>query len=350
MFVIMLQWISVRFQSLSRTALFLAAVSLAGSGFAGGWFAGKFRAPYGSFSELRLPGYRFINPLLDCEMGAEAVEFRELKPFQHKIEQLIEQRKRERRLIHVSVYFRDLMNGPWFGIGEKELFTPSSLLKLPIMIACLKQAEQDPSFLKREIAYAHLEDLNRKQLVKPEKTMTRGKRYTVEELIQRAIVYSDNNAAHLLGSAVDQQVLLRTFRDLGVETPRMNIMYDFMTVKMYASFFRVLFNASYLNREMSQKALQYLAFADYRSGLAAGLPDYVLTAHKFGEHSDTGPLSTKQLHDCGIVYLPGHPYLLCVMSRGTEFGPLEDVIREVSMNVYTEVERQAREGAGKEFP
>src|SRR5207248_2823209 len=88
-----------------------------------------------------------------------------------------------------------------------------------------------------------------------------------------------------------------------------------VSVVTYSSFFRVLYNASYLTRDDSQKALALLAGVDYKDGLVAGVPASVPIAHKFGERETTGD-TTKQLNDCGIVYYPSHPYLLCVMTRG----------------------------------
>ena len=75
-----------------------------------------------------------INPLLDLE---PTLDYSELRPFKHRIEQFIASTLRSDSVRHISVYFRDLNNGPLFGINEKERFTPASLLKVPLMIAVL---------------------------------------------------------------------------------------------------------------------------------------------------------------------------------------------------------------------
>jgi hypothetical protein len=43
----------------------------------------------------------------------------------------------------------------------------------------------------------------------------------------------------------------------------------------------------------------------------------------------------RQLHDCGIVYAPGKPYLICIMTRGSDFKRLSPVIAQISKQVYT---------------
>ena len=114
---------------------------------------------------------------------------------------------------------------------------------------------------------------------------------------------------------------------------------DFLSVQTYASFFRVLFNATYLSREASEWALDLLSKSEFRAGLAAGAPPGILVSHKFGEHSDANS-GEVQLHDCGIIYYPQNPYLLCIMSKGANLEFLNDVISEVSHMTYAEITLQ----------
>ena len=84
---------------------------------------------------------------------------------------------------------------------------------------------------------------------------------------------------------------------------------------------------------MSEKALQILASADFHKGIVAGVPAGTIVAHKFGERAFADN-NIKQLHDCGIVYSPSGPYLVCIMTRGASFEVLEDVIAGVSAILY----------------
>ena len=86
---------------------------------------------------------------------------------------------------------------------------------------------------------------------------------------------------------------------------------------------------------MSEKAIALIADADYNKGIEAGVPVDIEVAHKFGEREfETGGL--KQFHDCGIVYYPNNPYLLCVMTRGWAIDKLQDTISTISKMVYEE--------------
>ena len=123
------------------------------------------------------------------------------------------------------------------------------------------------------------------------------------------------------------------YADLGLKVPADEAEENFITVKDYAALFRILYNASYLSREMSEKALKLLSEVVYEDGLVAVLPEGIKVAHKFGEraYEESG---VKQFHDCGIIYYPGKPYLLCVMTRGDDFNALQGIVRQVSQTVY----------------
>lgn len=290
---------------------------------------------------LRLSGYRYVNPLLECEIYQDQLDNHELEPFKYKVERLIKERVAKGDAQTVSVYFRNLNDGPWFGINSREKFSPASLMKVPVMIGWLKKAESDPRLLKKTLVYDDGEDWNEQQNIKPSIAIVQGKGYTVEDLIFRMMAYSDNNAWHLLFKNIDVAYLDHILADLDVNyDPDKDE--DFMTVKAYSSFYRVLYNASYLSREMSEKALAYLALEDFKDGILAGVPAGVDVASKFGERTLGANREIKQLHEFGIVYFPKNPYLLGVMTRGADFSRLTGVIRDISRLVYEEVDRSAK--------
>jgi beta-lactamase class A len=152
------------------------------------------------------------------------------------------------------------------------------------------------------------------------------------------IIYSDNDAAQLLIENIDPGKLVKIYTDFGIELPDAEPSGTQVDVKTYAGFFRILFNASYLNRDNSEKALKLLSQVEFKDGLVAGVPGNILTAHKFGERIGDG--NQQQLHDCGIVYYPGHPYLLCVMTRGNSALELEKFIQDTSRLVFEEIDKQ----------
>lgn len=298
----------------------------------------KILSPKIKVHQIHESGHKLTNPLLDSEITGPYSK--ELINFEHKIEKLIANITKNNRASVVGVYFRDLNNGPWFGVNEREKFSPASLLKVPILIACLKQAESDPNFLTKKIKYEK-EIVDMKQTFMSFSKLEVGKSYTIDELLFRMIAYSDNIAKDLLLENLNTNILDNVYSDLGMYTPYIRPYDDFISVKEYSSFFRVLFNSSYLNRDMSEKALEYLTKTTFDRGIVAGVPKNITIAHKFGERTNT-KTGEVQLHDCGIIYYPNYPYILCVMTKGTNYYKLENVIKDISSLAYEEVNTQKK--------
>lgn len=294
-----------------------------------------------SFVERREGGYQYINPLLECDIAETVLRNRELRPFKHKIETYLHSGSGINKNVITSVYYRKLNDGLWFSIGETEKFVPASLRKLPLMIALLKQAEKlkTENFLDRTVTFDLNQDHNANQNIKPSQTMIHGQDYTVRDLIYRMIVYSDNNAFSLLTKVVDVAELDSVYPRLRMLNPQAMKDDEYLSIQTYSSFLRMLFNASFLSKESSEWALGVLTKTEFNAGIVSGVPKGIPVAHKFGEKSDAST-GLVQLHDCGIVYYPQSPYLLCIMSKGPNFEVLDDTIRGVSRIVFDEIDSQ----------
>ncbi len=151
---------------------------------------------------------------------------------------------------------------------------------------------------------------------------------------------SEKNASAVPKISAKKTSLSEVYSDLGMPQPPQSndaAMIDFLSVKTYAHIFRVLYSATYLTRELSEKALQILTQTRFSEGIRAGIPSDVTVANKFGERTvqDTDKnVLFRELHDCGIVYAPGHPYLMCVMTKGDNFDKLSKIISDLSSIAY----------------
>jgi beta-lactamase class A len=239
-----------------------------------------------------------------------------------------------------AFYVRDLEDGPVAELHQDEPLAPASLLKLPVAMAVYDFATADPRELDRNILYDragvthfdfHQQTFSFASDLKP------GAPTPLRELIRSSLTYSDNLAFYLVLEQMNFVVpsgkdsLRRSFQELGIVDPPTGAE-DVLTVHNYAVIFRSLYRGSYLGLTESQEILGFMAASPFDVGLAAGLPKQVKLAHKFGERAGEG--SVKQLHDCGIVYLPGNPYQICVMSEGPAYGPLEQFIAKASESTY----------------
>lgn len=261
------------------------------------------------------------------------------------VQKFIETEKTAGKITGASVYFRDLENGPVFGVNELDDFIPASLLKLPVALAFLSEAERNPALLSKRLVYPGRQTTEGlMQLYRPTKTLETGAAYDVKTLLEYMLIYSDNAAYEVLENyqyAERPGNIEETYLELGVIAPQ-EFSDKVISVRRYASLFRVLYNASYLNADLCELLLSWLAESDFDLGLTAGVPANVAVANKFGER--TLEDGTTQLHDCGIVYYPGNPYLLCVMTSGTQNSDLASVISTISRTVYVAVHSRSISG------
>ncbi|MBP9669331.1 MAG: serine hydrolase [Candidatus Pacebacteria bacterium] len=282
--------------------------------------------------------YQFLNASVVCgeETVLEKTSYRELR---ERIEERISTKQKEGGLQQGAVYFRDLRQGPVFGINETMDFAPASLMKLPIALVYLDAAEQQPELLDAKMQFEG-ETAVKSQRLKPEESAQPGTPYPIKELLRLMLTYSDNASYEALEAFLEKtpartELRLKTLQELGFIDPR-NQSVRTVSVRGYAALLILLYNATYLDAEYSESVLSWLRDSPFREGIVAGVPDTVAVAHKFGErlHED----DSKELHDCGIIYYPGNPYSLCVMTLGTDWEVQRALIRDISDMVYSEVD------------
>ncbi len=144
----------------------------------------------------------------------------------------------------------------------------------------------------------------------------------------------------MLGQSLPEQDFKDSYEDLGIPVPTEVAPGYTIDVKTYASFFRVLYNASYLNQQNSEHLLSLLSNSDFTKGIRAGVPAGTTVADKFGEFRVSD--SDYRLNDCGIVYKPHDPYILCILTRGSDYDALAGTIASISTTVWSALDAQKK--------
>lgn len=299
----------------------------------------------GNILRLNNSEYRFINPMLACDVGSEEA-FPEFKPIKDKLANVINQEIKKGTAKNISVYVRSMRAGRWFEINGDKIYAPASLLKTFVMAAYYREAEDTPTILQKQTIFEGSSNPEENMPGEVIPHLTNGESYSVSQLIDQMIIYSDNDALYNLIDNADSKTfefLNGIFSDLNIPSPLIQNenQLNFMSVTNYAMVFRVLFSTTYLSRSDSEKALELLSKAHYKEGIVAGVPSDIAVAHKFGVRSvpnTSGKIVTAQLHDCGIIYYPNHPYLLCIMTEGYDFGLLQKNIQDISQITYQELD------------
>lgn len=285
--------------------------------------------------------YVFTNPIIDCQNFNNNTS----GVISHtKLENVIQTLEKKYSINRSSVYYRDLKNGQWVGVNEKEIFSPASMMKTPLLIAFLKNAERDPLLLQKKVIATnnYFEDeirLGGSVTTKIEKDGS----YTLEDLLYRMVEDSDNIATRILLDHIKQEDVDNLLKSVGSEVQEEVGGDVLIRVKDFAAFFRILYNSSYLNRDMSEKALSILEQTSFKDGIVKGVPSFVQVAHKYGERqfkSIYGVELKKQFHDCGIVYASENHYIICVMTQGDNIEEQKEFISKVSSYIYDQISKK----------
>lgn len=226
-----------------------------------------------------------------------------------------------------ALYFEYLPTGTSIGINSVSEFYAASLFKLPVVMAY---------FRRKELAHE-----TRDMKVKLTKQMLdnrfgdlwqKGEGYEIglDEAAQLALEKSDNTAGEALGAGITQDAFDDVYEGIDIDLKITNNG-AVMTAKNYSSILKALYFSAVLTKEDSQKILSSLTKSDFNDKLVAGIPNGVLVAHKIGV------IDEKSYMDCGIVYVPNRPYVLCMVSKGTEQQAIERM-SSVSRMVYEYVD------------
>ena len=214
--------------------------------------------------------------------------------------------------VPLGVYFEYLPTGSSIGINDQYQVEIASLSKVPAVMAVYRQIEtgnlhKDTLLtIKKEYLNNQFGDLWKRG----EDTQLK-----VGELIDYTLKKSDNTAANTIVAALPKGALEEVFSALDLPKSRVGP-YPVMSPKSYASVFRNLYLASYVSRDSSQEILDKLAKTDFKDKLPAGVPVDVNVSHKIGVFRVKNVQDIYS--DCGIVYAPSRPYLLCVMAAADE--------------------------------
>ena len=226
-----------------------------------------------------------------------------------------------------GIYIEDLTTGAWIGINEREQFYPASLVKVPYLVASLKKIERGEMNLNSTFILSK-EDLDRDSgdLYK------KGENYNITaiELLAYLVKKSDNTAFSVLLRQIADTEIGEAVYSMGVyPTNDTNQDTEKISPKQYSNIFRSLYYSTYLKRPFSQLALSLMEDTIYNSQIKSGLPENIKFSHKVGINN---PYSA--FHDCGIVYVPHKPYMICIMSTNTTWEESRETMARISNTAY----------------
>lgn len=144
---------------------------------------------------------------------------------------------------NVGIFLQDINTGAWLGINEREGFLPASMLKVPIMIAILKQIDRN------EIEFESIIEIEGADIDPYAGTLYQkgpGAKLTVWELIKEMILSSDNTAKNALKRQLTSAELNAVFTHVGIPNPYIEAEQT-VTPRGYTRVLKSLYYSSFLS-------------------------------------------------------------------------------------------------------
>jgi len=225
-----------------------------------------------------------------------------------------------------SFYFEYLPTGTSVKINQDNPMIGASLLKIPVVMNLFYAAEHGQIDLSQTVKIQE-GDIDKRSGTLWQKGV--GYELSLKDAARYAIVDSDNTAVNLLIGAASGKFDLfqKAIDELDVDLTATSNSDTTLGAQGYSSMLKCLYLSCLNNFNDSQQILQWMVESDSPPRLRAVLPANVNVAHKYGT---TGGESES---DCGIVYIPKRPYIICMMV-GTDPEQANKIIQEVSKKVY----------------
>jgi len=223
-----------------------------------------------------------------------------------------------------SVVVHDLKSGQRWMRGEQDRFHPASTIKMPVTLYAVELHRLGKLGWGDAIQYtqADFESPGGGAF----ETSPFGGWYPVENLVGRALRYSNNVAVNMLGRHLGWESIRAFTRSIDGELYREPDGSPSVTALSELGWWLYLEKLSREDPVFAEKMLQPLREVAYDGRIAAGLPDGVKYLHKFGSYAG-------YYHDGGWV-MGEKPYLLVVMTAGGTEEEADTAIASVSAEVY----------------
>ncbi len=269
--------------------------------------------------ESSVKAHPYLDPAHDFYKGSDLII--NMRPLREDLQRIALGKK-------VTIYFEYLNTGANISINDVP-FLPGSLMKIPVAMAAMKRVDVGMWSLSDKLT---LTDQDKNPAWGDMYMLPSGTAFTIEELLQRMLVNSDNTARAIFVRSLGDDEIENVIKYLGLDDV-FNQNFQ-ITAKRYTNFFRALYSSSYLSADSSETLLRIMNLHHDVKLLRWGIPDQVDFSHKIG-------VSDSIHTDSGIVYVPGRPYILTVMVDDNNMQAVQSMMEGISSAVYDYVTKDS---------
>ena len=218
----------------------------------------------------------------------------------------------------LSFYYKDLVSGYSIEFRADEIYQTASVIKAPYVKYLLESGADLTKKLKMTKKQGGSSHIDKNPI---------GTEFTVKELLEYAIRYSDNTAYYMLNEEFGFAGFNEYAKSLGIRSNATNKLtlvfpkprFGYLSARDAGLYFEDI--AAYIETGSDNAKLlkSWLTSTTVEGMLAAALGDSYEVAHKYGEQG------SQAYHDAAIVYAP-QPYVLTILST---LEPYTDASNEV---------------------
>ena len=234
---------------------------------------------------------------------------------------------------HLGFYYKNLATGFSFGLREEEAFLAASVIKFPLYLHILAEAEKGNLSMTEKL---HISESDKMPGCGALKLMAGEPDVDIASLCRLMITISDNTATNVLIRRCGTEAVNAGFREMGLEkTVLRRYLFDSeasarglentISPKEMGGLLEGLYRRNYVNPTVSQAAMDTLLGQQVCHKLEGKLCGAVDVAHKTGEDENLS-------NDVGIVFAE-EPFILCFAGHDTEVYPWEDLIRRAAYDL-----------------
>ncbi len=218
----------------------------------------------------------------------------------------------------VSVYYKDLNTGVEYKYNENVVYENASIKKIPIYLYVYTLIKEGKMSLDDTLVYKASHTYGGTGIIQGHPV---GSVYTVEDLLTKSIVYSDNIAFIMLQKAVNSSEYINFIDSMGGR-----VSYYKYTVDNVANYMQYLYDFVNEYPQYKEQILSDYINTIFNDKIPAGVPKDIDVAHKIG-------VLGSSYHDASIVY-DEHPYILIIMSENGSSYKISEMFQSITKEVH----------------
>ncbi|HYK74774.1 MAG TPA: CapA family protein, partial [Pseudoneobacillus sp.] len=219
---------------------------------------------------------------------------------------------------NVTIHYKNLVSNVGYSLDSQSAVRAASTIKLPLALYTMKLAESGKIDLKEKLTYKEHHYYGGSGVIQNSKI---GTQYTIEDLVQKAMVYSDNIAFIMLKERIGQNAFIQFMKNLGGKYtyPQGQNLTSAYDLSLYAKdLYQYSQKSSY-----GQKLVQYLKHTVYNTTIPKGISG-IDVAHK------VGMIPNEQIYNDIAIVFAKQPYTLAITTKTLPYEKSQQVIAKLA--------------------